>query len=125
MRVDPSYFRAVSDALLRSSHHDADKAQAAVNELFLSIAIRFSRSTLRGNVTSGPGADDDFELHPDLAAAREVRSLQTFFTHRSVSTFDRVSFQLTDELVLYGTTLTERLRLDVARGEGPGGGGGG
>ena len=88
MRVDPSYFRAVSDALLRSSHHDADKAQAAVNELFLSIAIRFSRSTLRGNVTSGPGADDDFELHPDLAAAREVRSLQTCLLYTSPSPRD-------------------------------------
>jgi len=29
-----------------------------------------------------------------------VRSIQKFFTHRSVSTFDRVSFQLTDELFL-------------------------
>ena len=27
----------------------------------------------------------------------QVRSIQTFFTHRSVSTFDRVPFQLTDE----------------------------
>ena len=26
----------------------------------------------------------------------QVRSIQTFFTHRSVSTLDRVSFQLTD-----------------------------
>jgi hypothetical protein len=29
-----------------------------------------------------------------------------FFTHRSVSTFDRSPFQLTDELFLYGTTLS-------------------
>jgi len=36
----------------------------------------------------------------------QVRSIQTFFTHRPVSTFDRVSFQLTDELFLYGTTLS-------------------
>ena len=28
----------------------------------------------------------------------------TFFTHRLVSTFDRVPFQLTGELFLYGTT---------------------
>ena len=32
----------------------------------------------------------------------QVRSIQTFFTHRSVSTLDRVSFQLTGELFLYG-----------------------
>jgi hypothetical protein len=36
----------------------------------------------------------------------QVRSIQKFFTHRPVSTFDRVSFQLTDELFLYGTTLS-------------------
>jgi hypothetical protein len=30
--------------------------------------------------------------------ADEARSMQTFFTHRSVSIFDRVPFQLTDEL---------------------------
>jgi hypothetical protein len=35
-----------------------------------------------------------------------VRSIQTFFTHRPVSTFDRAPFQLTGELVLYGTTLS-------------------
>jgi hypothetical protein len=36
-----------------------------------------------------------------------VRSIQKFFTHRPVSTFDRVSFQLTGELFLYGTTLPD------------------
>ena len=35
----------------------------------------------------------------------KVRSIQKFFTHRSVSTFDRVYFQLTGELFLYGTAL--------------------
>jgi hypothetical protein len=34
-----------------------------------------------------------------------VRSIQKFFTHRPVSTFDRVPFQLTDELFLYGMAL--------------------
>jgi hypothetical protein len=34
-----------------------------------------------------------------------VRSIQKFFTHRPVSTFDRVPFQLTGELFLYGTAL--------------------
>tara|TARA_B100001142_G_scaffold245614_1_gene245073 strand:- start:684 stop:890 length:207 start_codon:yes stop_codon:yes gene_type:complete len=35
----------------------------------------------------------------------EVRSIQKFFTHRSVSTFDRVPFRLTGGLFLYGTAL--------------------
>ena len=34
----------------------------------------------------------------------QVRSIQKFFTHRSVSTFDRVPFQLTGGLFLYGPT---------------------
>ena len=34
-----------------------------------------------------------------------MRSIQTIFTHRPVSTFDRVSFQLTGELFLYGMAL--------------------
>jgi hypothetical protein len=38
-------------------------------------------------------------------ARAQVRSIQKFFTHRSVSTFDRVSVQLTDELFLYGMAL--------------------
>ena len=36
----------------------------------------------------------------------KVRSIQKFFTHRSVSTFDRVPFQLTGELFLYGMALS-------------------
>ena len=43
MRSEAAHFRATSEALLRSSHHDAEKAQTAVNEVFLSMAIRFSR----------------------------------------------------------------------------------
>jgi hypothetical protein len=35
----------------------------------------------------------------------QVRSTQKFFTHRPVSTFDRVPFQLTGELFLYRTHL--------------------
>jgi hypothetical protein len=44
----------------------------------------------------------------DRADAREGVSgkKKTFFTHRSVSTFDRATFQLTDEpSVSYGTAL--------------------
>ena len=65
LRTDPAHFRAVAAALLGSSHHDGEKAQSAVNELFLSIAIRFSRSQLRAE------GDGHFALHPDLEAARE------------------------------------------------------
>ena len=36
----------------------------------------------------------------------QVRSIQFIFTHRSVSTFDRSPFQLTDELFLYGMALS-------------------
>jgi hypothetical protein len=36
----------------------------------------------------------------------QVRSIQTCFTHRPVSTFDRIPFQLTDELFLYGMALS-------------------
>ena len=46
----------------------------------------------------------------------QVRSIQKFFTHRPVSTFDRVPFQLTGELFLYGTTLrTNSRRSSSAR----------
>ena len=39
----------------------------------------------------------------------QVRSIQTFFTHRSVSPFDRVGpFQLTGEHFLYGMALSRR-----------------
>jgi allophanate hydrolase subunit 2 len=38
-------------------------------------------------------------------SAYQVRSIQKFFTHRSVSTFDRYPFQLTGELFLYGMAL--------------------
>jgi hypothetical protein len=40
----------------------------------------------------------------------QVRSIQKFFTHRPVSTLDRVPFQMTDELFLCGTTLRARRR---------------
>ena len=46
-----AHFRATVSALLSSSHHDAEKAQTAINEVFLSVAIRFSRNGTRG----GPG----------------------------------------------------------------------
>ena len=53
----------------------------------------------RAHVNRGANAPFVREL------ARQVRSIQTFFAHRSVSTLDRVPFQLTGENFLYGTTL--------------------
>jgi hypothetical protein len=38
-------------------------------------------------------------------AQAEVRSIQKFFTHLPVSTLDRIPFQLTGELFLYGMAL--------------------
>ena len=40
--------------------------------------------------------------------------MQTFFTHPSVSTFDRSPFQLTDEHFLYGTTLSDGFPILIA-----------
>ena len=48
---------------------------------------------------------DDGRSYRGGGGAIQVRSIQKFFTHRSVSTFDRVPFQLTDELFLYGMAL--------------------
>jgi uroporphyrin-III C-methyltransferase len=45
------------------------------------------------------------------APLRCVLAIQKFFTHRSVSTFDRSPFQLTGELFLYGTTLSAGIPL--------------
>jgi citrate synthase len=50
------------------------------------------------------------------AMAYKVRSIQTFFTHRPVSTLDRVFFQLTGEPFLYGTTLRGWRRRYGGRG---------
>ena len=66
LRRDPRYFRAVIEALMGSSHHGGDKSQSAVNELFLSIAIRFSQG--------GFGSDrpvSDTALPPDLVVTRD------------------------------------------------------
>ena len=41
----------------------------------------------------------------------EVRAVQKFFTHCPVSTFDRIPFQLTGELLLYGMALCHQHRL--------------
>jgi hypothetical protein len=48
---------------------------------------------------------DDGRSYRGGGGAIQVRSIQKFFTHRSVSTFDRVPFQLTDELFWYGMAL--------------------
>jgi hypothetical protein len=45
----------------------------------------------------------------------QARSIQKFFTHIPVSTFDRSLFQLTGELFLYGMALTARRKNRFAR----------
>jgi hypothetical protein len=61
-------------------------------------------------VAEGLGVDDDAGLGMKWRQ-NQVRSIQTNFTHRSVSTLDRSPFQLTDELFLYGTTLRRSWRF--------------
>ena len=66
----------------------------------------------------GGGGRAEYAFGEGLPALRvaappslQVRSMQTFFTHRSVSTFDRVGpFQLTGELVLYFGIALQQLR---------------
>jgi hypothetical protein len=48
---------------------------------------------------------DGSHVAREYQSANQVRSIQKFFTHCPVSTFDRVPFQLTGELFLYGTAL--------------------
>ena len=47
----------------------------------------------------------------------QARSIQKFFTHRPVSTFDRIPFQLTDELFLYGMALSGRTAIRTRRAD--------
>ena len=63
-----------------------------------------------GLVLNASGTLNAPALPPDQA-----RSIQKFFTHISVSTLDRVSFQLTGELFLYGTTFSCESRVTRAR----------
>ena len=73
MRSDAAHFRATTQALLRSSHHDAEKAQTAVNEVFLSMAIRFSRGSVRAS-GAGAGAVGAYAAsrRADLDATRDA-----------------------------------------------------
>jgi hypothetical protein len=53
-----------------------------------------------------------------MEASHQARPMHTFFTRPSVSTFDRVHFQLTGEHFLYGTTL-RRCRAWTSCGTAP------
>ena len=73
MRSDAAHFRATTQALLRSSHHDAEKAQTAVNEVFLSMAIRFSRGSVRASgAGAGAGGASAASRRADLDATRDA-----------------------------------------------------
>ena len=56
----------------------------------------------KGETRRAEGATPDCRL--------KARYVFQFFTHRSVSTFDRSPFQLTGELFLYRTHLTQKVR---------------
>ena len=82
--------------------------------LSLSLALRPQNAKLMrdkppGDRTRGLPADEDalasYARRVNRPGQIQVRSIQKFFTHRPVSTFDRVPFQLTGELFLYGTAL--------------------
>ena len=82
--VKPDYSRCVSIV-----------AASALREMIKPGVLAVSAPVLVGVVFRCVGA-----------ATSQVRSIQTCFTHRPVSTLDRVGpFQLTDELFLYGTAL--------------------
>jgi len=74
-------------------------------------------AVLPGQPVQAPSAHPQQAAHPQhqqQPAAPQVRP--KFFTHRPVSTLDRVPFQLTDELFLYGMALNNRrLRSSVLR----------
>ena len=61
-----------------------------------------------GSVTLAPDDDHVIVITDEPVFLSQVRSIQKFFTHRPVSTLDRVSFQLTDELFLYVMALRAR-----------------
>ena len=72
----------------------------------------FIKALNEGIKGMGPGQFRRLIVPPEYAYGnQQVRSVQTFFTHRSVSTFDRVGpFQLTGELVLYFGIALQQLR---------------
>ena len=72
----------------------------------------FIKALNEGIKGMGPGQFRRLIVPPEYAYGnQQVRSVQTFFTHRSVSTFDRMGpFQLTGEPFLYGTTLSSGAR---------------
>ena len=123
----PSPPRACAARQLRASHDDAAVARGDARWRILTPVISDQVSIPDGvvgdvaeiNVEVGDVVDEGhvavvIETHKACLNVRatghrrmvvtEVRSIQKFFTHRPVSTFDRVPFQLTGELFLYGTT---------------------
>ena len=74
-----------------------------MGEKLLKNAPDFSPGAAFVNTLKEVGFDD-----AKMAATIQVRSIQKFFTHRPVSTLDRVPCQLTGELFLYGMALRRR-----------------
>jgi hypothetical protein len=70
--------------------------------------VEFGASGAVGNIRRA-GAGGRSVSPPGILRCVLSYCIQKFFTHRSVSTFDRVPFQLTGELFLYGTPLSRAL----------------
>jgi hypothetical protein len=69
----------------------SEKEENIVDFMAGSVPEGVTRETVV-NTLKEVGFDD-----AKMAATIQVRSVQKFFTHRPVSTFDRVPFQLTSE----------------------------
>ena len=84
----------------------ARRAAAAANENAASGAAAGSKAGSLGS-PGGPGGPSSPEQKSTRkSGGGQVRYIQKFFTHHPVSTLDRVPFQLTDELFLYGMALS-------------------
>jgi isochorismate synthase/2-succinyl-5-enolpyruvyl-6-hydroxy-3-cyclohexene-1-carboxylate synthase/2-succinyl-6-hydroxy-2,4-cyclohexadiene-1-carboxylate synthase/O-succinylbenzoate synthase len=67
--------------------------------------VKAMRDAVGDDVEIRCDANRRWGLNDALTFGLQVRSIQKFFTHRPVSTFDRSPFQLTGELFLYGMAL--------------------
>ena len=93
--LDDAEAAAVSSAVKRA----AEESPFLTNDVFASA--QFATCAIRAGRRLSPAARAAASRAlADVAGAAtpQVRSIQTFFTRRSVSTFDRIVFQLTDEV---------------------------
>jgi hypothetical protein len=92
---------------LERFERDAGNLSGVFDGVFAPVPVDVSSSaTLSGDGEKGAPPKLAKPCADGIARSHQVRSIQKFFTHSSVSTFDRVPFQLTDELFLYGMALS-------------------